>query len=111
MPDARSLLEDPGFQPLKGVASLPVGAVVDARRGSLAIQSAANGRRAGDPRRKLQQARLAAGIFRIRQARARLKLSRRIPTTMQLVSGAGAERHARARRAGTRCARSCAASR
>jgi hypothetical protein len=92
MPDARALLADPGFQPLKGVASLPVGAVVDARRGSLAIVSAANGRRAGDSRRRLQRARLAAGIFRIRQARARRRASRRIPTSMLLASAATAER-------------------
>jgi Thrombospondin type 3 repeat len=91
---ARAAREDPGFVPLKGVASLPVGSVVDARKGSLQLQSAANSRAAADRRRTTQQARLAAGIFRIRQARLRRKreLSRRIPTDLQLVSAATAER-------------------
>ena len=88
----RGLLADPGFVPLKGVASLPVGSVVDARKGSLALQSAANSRPAADRRRRTQQARLAAGIFRIRQQRLKRRLSRRIPTDLQLVSGATAER-------------------
>ncbi len=78
--------------PLKGVASLPVGSVVDARKGSLALQSAANSRPAADRRRRTQQARLAAGIFRIRQQRLKRRLSREIPTDLQLVSGATAER-------------------
>ena len=34
----------PGFVPLKGVAALPVGTIVDARRGTLALQSAGDGR-------------------------------------------------------------------
>ena len=77
--------------PLKGVASLPVGSVVDARKGSLQLQSAANSRPATDRRRRTQQARLAAGIFRIRQTRSRRALSRRIPTDLQLISGVGAQ--------------------
>jgi hypothetical protein len=53
------------FVALAGAASLPVGTVVDARKGSLRLTAAANarGRRA--------TARLRAGIFAIRQARAR----------------------------------------
>ena len=81
--------------PLKGVASLPMGSLVDARKGSLSLQSAANSRPAADPLRRTQQARLAAGIFRVRQARLRLRLSRPIPTDLQLVSGVGAERACR----------------
>ena len=51
--------------PLEGLASLPVGAVVDARKGSLEVRAArARGRRSGS-------ARVRAGIFQIRQARAR----------------------------------------
>ena len=50
--------------PLAGVASLPVGAVVDARKGRLDLRSA--GRRG-----RTRSARIAAGIFQIRQARAR----------------------------------------
>ena len=89
---SRVLLEDSGFVPLKGVASLPVGSVVDARKGSLQVQSASNSRPATDRRRRTQQARLAAGIFRIRQARLKRKLNRAIPTDLQLVSAATAER-------------------
>ena len=38
------------FVPLKGVASLPVGTSIDARKGVVAIQAAANGFPAGSPR-------------------------------------------------------------
>ena len=79
------------FAPLKGVASLPIGATVDARKGSVALISAANARRASDRRRRTAQARLAAGIFRIRQARARRASGRSILTDFQLLSGANAE--------------------
>jgi hypothetical protein len=50
--------------PLTGVASLPVGAVVDARKGRLVLRTA--GRRG-----RSQSARIAAGIFQIKQDRAR----------------------------------------
>ena len=52
--------------PLAGVAALPVGAIVDARKGRLDLRTA--GRRKGSS----QSARIAAGIFQIRQKRARL---------------------------------------
>ena len=39
----RSLKQDGGFIPLKGVASVPVGSTVDARKGELEMKSAANG--------------------------------------------------------------------
>jgi hypothetical protein len=89
---SRTLKAEPGFVPIKGVASLPVGTEVDARGGSLAIQSAANSRPAGDSRLRAHKARLAAGIFRIRQSRNRKKPGRLIPTDAVLLSGAGAER-------------------
>jgi hypothetical protein len=96
LPGARagraSLFQDSGFVPLKGVAALPVGSVVDARNGSLAIRAAANSRRASDPRLKAHQARLAAGVFRIRQARNRRKPGRKIPTDFVLASGERVER-------------------
>ncbi len=57
--------------PLAGVASLPVGAIVDARKGRLDLRAA--GRR----RARIQSARIAAGIFQIRQARARRGADRR----------------------------------
>ena len=84
-------IQESGFVPLKGVASLPVGSVVDARKGRLRLSSAANTRPVGDRRRRLQAARFAAGIFRIRQARARTRSSRRIPTDVVLLSTSRAE--------------------
>ena len=54
-----------GFVALKGAASLPVGSVVDARAGSLTVAAAANARGTSTG-----SAKLAAGIFKIRQDRA-----------------------------------------
>jgi hypothetical protein len=88
----RAPFQESGFVPLKGVASLPVGSVVDTRKGRMALESAANSRPVGDRRRRIQAATFAAGIFRIRQQRARRASNRRIPTDAVLVSGAGAER-------------------
>ena len=56
----------PGFVPLKGNASLPVGAIVDARRGSLSVTAAAEFGGSST-----QQATVEASIFQIRQQRAR----------------------------------------
>ena len=89
----------PGFVPLKGIAALPVGTIVDARRGSLSLQSAGDGRAATDPRRRLGSATLAGAIFRIRQAkllRAALR-ARAIPTTLVLSSAPDEGRGCRAR--------------
>jgi hypothetical protein len=88
---ASRLKQDPGFIPLKGVASLPVGATIDARKGRLAVVSAVNSRPAGDRRYSTQEAQVRAGIFRVRQQRLRRRASRRIPTSFVLVSGSGAE--------------------
>jgi hypothetical protein len=52
------------FVALEGAASLPVGAIVDARKGAVSITAATDARGATDT------ARLAAGIFQIRQRRA-----------------------------------------
>jgi hypothetical protein len=49
------------FTPVQGAVAVPVGAVVDARKGSLVLESSV----AGD----VQSATIAAGIFRIRQQR------------------------------------------
>ncbi|HEY6891691.1 MAG TPA: LamG-like jellyroll fold domain-containing protein [Solirubrobacter sp.] len=54
-----------GFVALKGVASLPVGSVVDARAGSLTVAAAANARGTSTG-----SAKVAAGIFKIRQDQA-----------------------------------------
>jgi hypothetical protein len=76
-----------GFVPLKGIASVPVGSVVDARQGRVAVISTVDGRRLG-PR---QAATLAAGIFKIRQQRLREGSRKRIPTDLLLQSPEGAE--------------------
>ena len=89
---ARATRQAADFVPLKGVASLPMGTTVDARKGSLSLVAAANSRPAADRRHRTQQARLAAGIFRIRQARARRASSRRLPADIALTSAPGAER-------------------
>jgi hypothetical protein len=81
-----------GFVPLKGVASVPVGSTVDARKGRLNLSAAANSRPVGDRRRRLQAATFGAGIFRIRQARERRGSSRRTPADALLRSGRGEER-------------------
>lgn len=81
-----------GFVPLKGVASLPVGAIVDARKGRLRLTSAGDSKPAGDPRRRLKAALFAAGIFRIRQAPPKGAGNRRVATDAVLMSTAEAER-------------------
>ena len=77
------------FVPLKGVASLPVGAIVDSRKGRLQVTAAAEFGRAGTD----QQATVAAGIFQIRQQRARRRRHRRPATTdLVLMTPKGAAR-------------------
>jgi hypothetical protein len=89
----------PGFVPLKGVAALPVGTIVDARRGRLALESAGDGRAATDPRRRLGRATLAQAIFQIRQARLRRAAlrARAIPTSLVIASAPDIGRGCRAR--------------
>jgi hypothetical protein len=89
---ARRLAQAPlsGFVPLKGIAALPVGTVVDARKGSLAMQSTVDGRRIGAGGRR-QSATLAAGIFLIRQRKLTPGARTRIPTDLVLQSAPGAE--------------------
>ncbi len=65
-----------GFVPLTGVATLPIGTTVDARKGRLTLQVAQTG--AGS-------ATIAAGIFTIRQAK-----ERNAPAQVALVSPSGA---------------------
>jgi hypothetical protein len=78
-----------GFVPLKGIAALPVGTTVDARRGSLALESTVDGRRiqAGG---RTQSITLSAGIFTIRQKRLAEGSRRRIPTDLVLKGPPGA---------------------
>jgi hypothetical protein len=103
LPNAAARLQQgralPGFVPLKGIAALPVGTVVDARRGKLTLQSAGDGRPQSDPRHRTSRATLAEAIFRIRQARVRHAALRTRPlvTGLVLVSAPAAERRCQAR--------------
>jgi hypothetical protein len=92
LPASRSLKQAPlsGFVPLKGVAALPVGTVVDTRKGRLAMESTIDGRRIGSGGRR-QSVTLAAGIFLIRQQKAALGSRAKIPTDAVLQSAPGAE--------------------
>ena len=75
----------PGFVPLKGQASVPVGSTVDARKGTVAMASAQNSQ--GTQR----NARLSAGIFLIRQQRAKRGSAAVVGTDLVLQSAPGAE--------------------
>jgi hypothetical protein len=79
-----------GFIPLKGAATLPIGATVDARKGELALQSAGNGYASTNRKADLQRAQIKAGIFTIRQKAAKKKKTE-ISTDLRLVTAAGAE--------------------
>ena len=89
----RSLKQDGGFIPLKGVASVPVGSTVDARKGELELKSAANGFAASDKRAKQQTARIKAGMFAIRQKKLKKGAAKKtsISTDIGLLSPTGAE--------------------
>ncbi len=88
----RAPLQETGFVPLKGVASVPVGSTVDARKGELSVESAANGYAAKNRRARKTEARIRAGIFAIKQARLKKKAkkSASIATDIGLVTPAGA---------------------
>ena len=75
----------PGFVPLKGQASVPVGSTVDARKGTVAMASAQNSQ--GTQR----NARLSAGIFLIRQQRAKRGSAAVVGMDLVLQSAPGAE--------------------
>ncbi|MDA0161733.1 thrombospondin type 3 repeat-containing protein [Solirubrobacter ginsenosidimutans] len=89
----RHLLQSGGFIPLKGVAAIPVGSTVDARKGELEMQSAANGFSASDKRAKQQTARMRAGMFAVRQAKLKKGAAKAtsISTDIGLLSPPGAE--------------------
>jgi hypothetical protein len=92
LPASRTFKQAPiaGFVPLKGIAALPVGTIVDTRKGRLAMQSTVDGRRIGAGGRR-QSITLAAGIFRIRQQKLAPGSTTRIPTDLMLQSAPGAE--------------------
>jgi len=79
-----------GFVPLKGQASLPVGTVVDTRKGRIALASTVDGRQLGAGG-STQSAVVAAGIFRIRQSRVASTSREKLPTDLALESAPGAE--------------------
>jgi hypothetical protein len=89
----RHLLQSGGFIPLKGVAAIPVGSTVDARKGELEMESAANGFSASDKRAKQQTARMRAGMFAVRQAKLKKGAAKAtsISTDIGLLSPPGAE--------------------
>jgi len=92
LPASRTFKQVPlsGFVPLKGQAALPIGTIVDTRKGRLSMQSTVDGRRIGAGGRT-QTAILSAGIFQIRQRRAALGSTARISTDLALQSAPGAE--------------------
>jgi len=92
LPASRTFKQAPlsGFVPLKGQAALPIGTIVDTRKGRLSMQSTVDGRRIGAGGRT-QTAILSAGIFQIRQRRAALGSTARISTDLALQSAPGAE--------------------
>jgi hypothetical protein len=89
--------QDSGFLPLKGVATVPMGSTLDTRKGAVALTAAINGQRPKSRRQLRREARFAAGIFAIRQARFRKgSRKKRIPARAELTSAPGAERPCRA---------------
>jgi hypothetical protein len=79
-----------GFVPLKGQAALPIGTVVDARKGRMSMESTVDGRRIGAGG-KTQTATLSAGIFKIRQRKAAIGSAAKVSTDLVLQSAPGAE--------------------
>ena len=81
--------DEPGYIPLKGRASVPIGSEVDTRAGRVSVSTSAS--YPGQPR-TTQSATFAAGIFQIKQARKRPKPSApKKPTTdIELVTPSGA---------------------
>ena len=81
-----------GFVPLKGIAALPVGTIVDARRGALSLQTSADGRSLGDRRRRSARATDGGDLpdppGAVRRAALR---ARPIPTDLVLISPPTAE--------------------
>jgi len=59
------------YVPLQGIASIPVGSTIDARKGQVSMTSSATFPRPGDASGTTQSGRFAASIFTIKQARRR----------------------------------------
>ncbi len=69
-PSGHASQAPPGFVPVRGAAVIPVGSTVHATRGRLQLTSAATATSRGQTQRT-QTAQFRAGIFQIKQARAR----------------------------------------
>jgi hypothetical protein len=97
LPAGRGFRQETGFIPLKGVAAIPIGSTVDARKGEIEVSSAANGFSPRDRRAKRQQARIRAGMFAIRQKRAKRNVAKKtaIGTDVALLSPPGTETQCR----------------
>src|SRR3954453_12045861 len=91
----------PGFVPLKGVASIPVGSTVDTQKGKVQVSSAGSFSAAAAGSAPVQSAQFAGAIFQIKQQRrarskkARLRQGNRPTTDVVLVTAAGADRQCR----------------
>jgi hypothetical protein len=96
LPDKRD------YVPFKGIASLPVGSVVNTTNGAVTVRVASNGYAPTDRRHRDAEVTLSAGIFQIRQARVTKGLTRvvQIPVEFVLVSAAKAEDKCRSRTPG-----------
>jgi hypothetical protein len=94
LPARRGLRQETGFIPLKGIAAIPIGSTVDARKGEIELSSAANGYSARNRRAKRQRAQIRAGLFAVRQKRAKRKQAA-IATDIALLSPPGAETQCR----------------
>jgi hypothetical protein len=79
-----------GFVPLKGQAALPIGTVVDTRKGRMSMESTVDGRRIGSGG-STQTAILSAGIFQIRQRKSAVGSAAKVSTDLVLQSAPGAE--------------------
>jgi hypothetical protein len=73
------------FRPLKGIASIPIGSTINASKGVVEVQTAANGLASSSRGYRRQDATLRAGMFALRQARARRNRRARIATDFLLV--------------------------
>ena len=83
----------PGFVPLKGAATIPIGSTVDARAGRVSVTTAAETARPKGPAVRTQTGAFAAALFAIRQARSRQAArSRRVATDVVLRTPPGRAR-------------------
>ena len=73
------------FRPLKGIASIPIGSTINASKGVVEVQTAANGLASSSRGYRRQEATLRAGMFALRQAQARRNRRARIATDFLLV--------------------------